>query len=76
MSKQLLNEIEYLVLLLTEFAKSKKVSESTAYKYLKQYGALELCDKHCNIMHTLSVEENPQTLQAYCERKGGKLKQL
>lgn len=49
------------------------MSEVQAYRYLSQYGALALCEKHYNIMHTLSVEDNMQTLQSYCQRKGGTL---
>ena len=68
-----LNKIEYLVLLVAEFASRSQISEQQAYRYLRRYGALALCDKHYNIMHTLSVEENLQTLQDYCQRKGGQL---
>ena len=73
MSKKLLDKVEYLVLLIAEFAVRSKVTEAQAYRYLNQYGALALCDKHYNIMHTLSVEENIETLQNYCRRKGGTL---
>ena len=73
MSKLMLNKIEYLVLLVAEFASRSQISEQQAYRYLSQYGALALCDKHYNIMHTLSVEENLQTIQEYCQRKGGNL---
>ena len=69
----MLNKIEYLVLLVAEFASRSQISEQQAYRYLNQYGALALCDKHYNIMHTLSVEENLQTIQEYCQRKGGNL---
>ena len=65
--------IEYLILLVSEFASHNNVSEVQAYRYLSQYGALALCEKHYNIMHTLSVEDNMQTLQSYCQRKGGTL---
>ena len=64
---------EYLVLLVAAFAAQSKVSEAEAYRYLSRYGALALCDKHYGIMHTLSLEENLQTLQAYCQKKGGTL---
>ena len=57
MSKQVMDRIEYLVLLVAEFAARCRVSEAKAYRYLNQYGALALCDKHYNVMHTLSVEE-------------------
>jgi len=73
MAKTVIDKIEYLVLLVAEFAHLHKVSEVQSYRYLQQYGALALCEKHYNIMHTLSVEDNLQTLQEYCKRKGGNL---
>ena len=73
MAASVLNKIEYLVLLVAAFASRSNVTEAQAYRYLSQYGALALCDKHYGIMHTLSLEENIDTLQAYCQRKGGKL---
>ena len=73
MSKKLRDKVEYLVLLIAEFAVRCKVTEAQSYRYLNQYGALALCDKQYDIMHTLSVEENVETLQSYCRRKGGTL---
>jgi len=73
MSSLVQNKIEYLVLLVSEFAKRSKVSEAQAYRYLSKYGALALCDKHYNIMHTLSMEDNLETIESYCQRKGGLL---
>ncbi|MBR1711865.1 MAG: DUF3791 domain-containing protein [Alloprevotella sp.] len=73
MSGLMMDKIEYLVLLVAEFAARSKVSESMAYRYLCQYGALALCEKHYNVMHTLSVDENIRTLQEYCQRRGGSL---
>ena len=73
MAASVLNVIEYLVLLVAAFASRSNVSEAQAYRYLSQYGALTLCEKRYGIMHTLSLEENIETLQAYCQRKGGTL---
>ena len=73
MAKSVIDKIEYLVLLVAEFAHLNKMSEVESYRYLQQYGALALCEKHYNIMHTLSVEDNLQTLKQYCQRKGGRL---
>ena len=73
MQRTVIDKIEYLILLVSEFASHNNVSEVQAYRYLSQYGALALCEKHYNIMHTLSVEDNMQTLQSYCSRKGGTL---
>ncbi len=69
MVASILNKIEYLVLLVTTFADQSKMTEAEAYRYLSRYGALALCEKHYGIMHTLSLEENLQTLQEYCHRK-------
>ncbi|MBP5562606.1 MAG: DUF3791 domain-containing protein [Bacteroidales bacterium] len=73
MSSAILDKIEYLVLLVAVFATRSNISEAEAYRYLNRYGALALCDKHYGIMHTLSLDENIQTLQAYCQKKGGTL---
>ena len=73
MAASVVNKIEYLILLVAAFAARSNVSEAQAYRYLNQYGALALCDKHYGLMHTLSLEENIETLKDYCQRKGGKL---
>lgn len=73
MATSVLEKIEYLVLLVAVFALRSNVTEAEAYRYLSRYGALSLCEKHYGIMHTLSVDENIQTLQAYCQKKGGTL---
>jgi hypothetical protein len=73
MSASVVNKIEYIVLLVAAFATRSKVTEAQAYRYLSQYGALALCDKHYSIMHTLSLDENIQTIKDYCQRKGGTL---
>ena len=73
MATSILNKIEYLVLLVAAFAAQSKISEAEAYRYLSRYGALALCEKHYGIMHTLSIKENLQTLQDYCQKKGGTL---
>ena len=73
MATSILNKIEYLVLLVAAFAAQSKISEAEAYRYLSRYGALALCEKHYGIMHTLSLKENLQTLQDYCQKKGGTL---
>lgn len=73
MTTSIINKIEYLILLVAAFAYRSNISESQAYRYLNQYGALSLCEKHYGIMHTLSIDENIQTIRDYCQRKGGTL---
>ena len=73
MASTMLNKIEYIILLVNSFAVRCKVSEVEAYRYLRNYGALALCEKHYGIMHTLSLDENIETLRNYCKKKGGTL---
>ena len=73
MSQSTINTIEYLVLIVSEFASKSKISEQEAYDYLKKYGAFELCQRHYGVMHTLDVEDNLANLTDYCRRKGGSL---
>ena len=54
MAAKVLNTIEYLVLIVSEFARKSEISELEAYNYLEQYGAVALCERHYDIMHTLS----------------------
>ena len=71
MAKNVVNTIEYIIVLVAGFAMNTGLSEVDAYRYLNRYGAIALCEKHYGIMHTLSVEDNINTLREYCQRKGG-----
>lgn len=72
-ANSVLNTIEYIIVLIDGFASNLNIPETEAYKYLQKYGAIALCEKHYGIMHTLSVEENINTLREFCQRKGGTL---
>lgn len=41
-AKEVLNTIEYLVLIVSQFAKENEISELEAYNYLKRYGTIGL----------------------------------
>lgn len=67
------DRIEYIVALIAEFAKHFGISDQESALYLSRYHALELCEKHYNIMHTLSFADNVNSLAIYCRRQGGSL---
>lgn len=67
------NKIEYIVMLITEFAKRYKMTSQEAYRYLTRYRGFELCDIHYGIMHTLSLNDNLDSLYKYCKKNGGTL---
>ena len=67
------SKIEYLVMLIAEFAKRYHITSQEAFRYLRRYKGFELCDVHYGIMHTLSLDENLDSLYRYCKKKGGVL---
>ena len=67
------DKIDYIVMLIAEFAKRNQMTQQQAYCYLSQFKGLELCDKHYGIMHTLSLDDNLDSISAYCRKNGGAL---
>ena len=67
------SKIEYLVMLIAEFAKRYHITSQEAFRYLRRYKGCELCDVHYGIMHTLSLDENLDSLYRYCKKNGGVL---
>ena len=67
------DKIQYLVALISEFADHYGLTDSQAARYMSRYGALELCDKHYNVMHTLPWLDNINSIAIFCRRKGGML---
>ena len=67
------DRVEYVVALIAEFAKYFGISDKESAQYLSYYHALELCEKHYDIMHTLSFADNVDNLATYCRRQGGYL---
>lgn len=67
------SKIEYLVMLIAEFAKRYHITSQEAFRYLRRYKGFELCDVHYGIMHTLSLDENLDSLYRYCKKNRGVL---
>ena len=62
---------EYTVLLIRKFAQHFGLTDRQAANYIEQYGALSLFHDNYNVMHTLSFEDNIESIAAYCHRQGG-----
>ena len=67
------NKIDFLVALIAEFAQRYGLTDKEAESYMSRHNALELCDKHYEIMHTLSFAENVENIAIYCRKNGGML---
>ncbi|MBP5477825.1 MAG: DUF3791 domain-containing protein [Bacteroidaceae bacterium] len=64
---------EYVVMLISAFARHYSMSDVEAYKYLRQYGAITLMHDYYDVMHTQSFDDMVQSLTTFCRRKGGTL---
>lgn len=67
------NVAEYMAMLIEAFAKRFNLTLQEAQNYLSKYKALELVQKHYDIMHTQIFGDMVEDLVVYCQRKGGML---
>ena len=65
------DKIDYIVMLISEFAKRNNITQRQAYSYISRFKGFELCDRHYGIMHTLSLDDNVNSLSLYCRKNGG-----
>ncbi|MBQ6084181.1 MAG: DUF3791 domain-containing protein [Bacteroidales bacterium] len=73
MSKHVIDKINYIVALITEFASAHRISTQQAYQYLQRYKGLDFVDEYYDVEHTYSFENTVEDLTAYCKRMGGNL---
>ncbi len=74
MEKKSMNDkIEYIVIFVSEFSKRHHLTERQAYRYLKEFGGINLLDKFYAVIHTQSFEDMITDITAFCNRKGGTL---
>lgn len=65
------DKIDYIVMLIAEFAKRNNMTQQQAYSYISKFKGIDLCDRHYGIMHTLSLDDNLDSLSSYCRKNGG-----
>ena len=73
MSKSTLDIIDYIVALITEFAKAHGITSQQAYKYLQEFKGLDFVEEFYDVEHTLSFDDAVEDLSFYCKRMGGTL---
>lgn len=73
MSKSVIDRINYIVALITEFATAHHITTQQSYLYLQEYKGLDFVERFYDVEHTFSFENTVEDLTAYCKRMGGKL---
>lgn len=64
-------KVEYIIALVSEFAKTYSLTTSQAYRYLERFNAIDFIDKHYDIAHTQRFEDVITDITTYCRRFGG-----
>ena len=65
--------LEYIVALVSEFAKRFNLSDQQAYRYIRTHKGISFIESNYGIMHTLDFEEAFNSLTLYCRKVGGAL---
>lgn len=71
MSNEIRDKVEYIVVMIAEFAKAKHLTESQAFRYLRRFKGIALLDSYYAVIHTLRMEDVLEDVAAYCRRHGG-----
>lgn len=67
------NRVEYIIAIVSDFAKAHSLNTMQAYRYLERFKGLDFIEKFYEVNHTLSFEDVVEDLTSYCHRKGGAL---
>ena len=63
--------LEYIIAVVSEFARRSGLSEQQAYRYLRMHKGVTFVEEHYDIIHTLSFDEAVDSVALYCRRNGG-----
>jgi len=71
LSKESRYWIEYVNMIIFEFASSYKLPLKEAYSYLKQYGGIDFLNEFYDVEHTENPYYTVRTLLKVCRNHGG-----
>ncbi len=63
--------VEYVVIMVSEFARRHLLSVVQAYRYLRLHKGIDFLEQNYEIAHTLPMQDVVADLATYCRRNGG-----
>ena len=63
--------IEFIIVIVGEFAKRHGMSDTLAFRYLDKYAAISYLKNNYGIAHTLPFNDVVDSLSIYCKTRGG-----
>lgn len=73
MSSKIIDKINYMIAIISEFARAHGLSSQESYGYLQKYKGLDFIEEFYDVEHTLSFDDVIEDVTNYCRRMGGQL---
>lgn len=73
MSKDNHNKVEYLLACIGAFAERFKMTNKSAYQYMREFKGLDFLNRFYDVEHTQSIDDAVSDVLAICKRNGGLL---
>ncbi len=65
--------MEYIIALVSEFAKKFDLSNRQAFNYIRNHQGISFIEQNYGIIHTLDFKEAVDSVAIYCRKTGGLL---
>ena len=65
--------MEYIISLVSEFAKKFDLSNRQAFNYIRNHQGISFIEQNYGIIHTLDFKEAVDSVAIYCRKTGGLL---
>ena len=65
--------MEYIIALVSEFAKKFDLSNRQAFNYIRNHQGISFIEQNYGIIHTLDFKEAVASVAIYCRKTGGLL---
>ncbi len=65
--------MEYIIALVSEFAKKFDLSNRQAFNYIRNHQGISFIEQNYGIIHTLDFKEAVDSVATYCRKTGGLL---
>ena len=66
-----MNQINWTVVCVYEFAKDKALKPKTAFQYLMSCGGIQYLKEHYEAEHLLSIDDTIEAVDIICRQNGG-----
>ena len=73
MKYELRDIMEYIIALVSEFAKKFDLSNRQAFNYIRNHQGISFIEQNYGIIHTLDFKEAVDSVAIYCRKTGGLL---